>query len=166
MFRRKFFGRSSERYVDDTSQLRLFESGDEQRVQDKSDDDPQEDVSKGKRRRKKKPEKNLAHLRRKVVEADVSPDQRKCSCCGEVLGVNDTTVRLQDPSLPGKMRTARFWLYRGGEDHPYDVFDFTESRGCDGPASFLSDFSGHAVSELCEHLEYAERTGDGALDLL
>lgn len=43
------------------------------------------------------------------------------------------------------MRTARFWLYRGRKDHPYNVFDFTESRGRDGPAEFLSDFRGHAV---------------------
>jgi transposase len=64
---------------------------------------------------------------------------------GTVLGVDDTSVRMQDPSLPGKMRTARFWLYRGREDHPYNVFDFTESRGRDGPASFLKAFHGHAV---------------------
>jgi hypothetical protein len=64
---------------------------------------------------------------------------------GDVLGVDDTPVRLQDPSLPGKMRTARFWLYRGREQHPYNVFDFTDSRGRDGPAGFLSDFRGHAV---------------------
>jgi len=64
---------------------------------------------------------------------------------GNVIGVDDTSVRMQDPSLPGKMRTARFWLYRGREDHPYNVFEFTESRGRDGPAGFLSDFHGHAV---------------------
>ena len=40
---------------------------------------------------------------------------------------------------------STFWLYRGREDHPYNVFDFTESRGRDGPASFLKDFSGHPV---------------------
>src|SRR6056297_93953 len=64
---------------------------------------------------------------------------------GKVIGVDDTSVRLQDPSIPRKMRTARFWLYRGREDHPYNVFEFTESRGRDGPAGFLSDFHGHAV---------------------
>ena len=57
-----------------------------------------------------------------------------------MLGVDDTSVRLQDPSLPGKMRTARFWLYRGRGHHPYNVFDFTESRGRDGPAEFLHDW--------------------------
>jgi len=64
---------------------------------------------------------------------------------GNVLGVDDTPVRMQDASLPGKMRTARFWLYRGRDDHPYNVFDFTESRGREGPAKFLSSFSGHVT---------------------
>jgi len=267
LYRRKLFGQSSERHAEDESQLHLFDVG-EQAVQDEGDDaDPPKPPRR--RRRKKKSEKLPAHLRRKVVEADVSPQERMCSCCGEempiigtdvterldlipaelfvweirrhkracgkckdqiaqvpageepgglttpvpgsdygfgvytqiitnkfadhlplyrgedifaragmmiprntqfgmlvniaalvapllalmksrvvsgkVIGVDDTSVRLQDPALPGKMRTARFWLYRGREDNPYNVFDFTESRGRDGPARFLKDFYGHAV---------------------
>ncbi len=268
LFRRKFFGRSSERHVEDDSQLHLFELGDE----DQTEVEPEPDTPPTKpprRRRKKKSEKLPAHLQRKIIEADVAADKRICLCCGDempiigtdtserldlipaelfvweihrhkracgkcketvvqvpageepggpttpipgsdygfgvytqvivnkyadhlplyrgedifaragvmiprntqynmlagiavliapllefmkqrivsgrVLGVDDTSVRLQDPSLPGKMRTARFWLYRGREDHPYNVFDFTESRGRDGPAGFLRDFHGHAV---------------------
>jgi hypothetical protein len=56
--------------------------------------------------------------------------------------MDDTPVRLQDLSLPGKMRTARFWLCRGREDAPYNYFFFHESRGRDGPARFLKNFSG------------------------
>lgn len=267
LYRRKLFGRSSERHVEDDSQLYLFDVGDQQADSRVDEEEPKE-KPRGRRRRKKS-EKIPDHLRRKVIEADVSPEQRICSCCGkempivgtdiservdlipaelfvweirrpkracgkcketivqvpageepgglttpvpgsdygfgvytqlivnkfadhlplyrnedifaragmliprntqfgmllniaalvrglvdlmkarvvsgEVLGVDDTTVRLQDPSLPGKMRTARFWLYRGRGCHPYNVFDFTESRGRDGPAEFLSDFRGHAV---------------------
>lgn len=267
LYRRKLFGRSSERHVEDGSQLRLFDVGDLQ-----TDNEIEEEEPKAKprgRRRKRKSEKIPDHLKRKIIEADVAPEQRICSCCGDempiigtdistrvdlipaelfvwethrhkracgkckdtivqvpageepgglttpvpgsdygfgvytqlivnkfadhlplyrgedifaragmmiprntqfgmllniatlvsglvglmktrvvsgdVLGVDDTTVRLQDPSLPGKMRTARFWLYRGRGHHPYNVYDFTESRGRDGPAGFLSDFRGHAV---------------------
>ena len=64
---------------------------------------------------------------------------------GRVIGVDDTSVRLQDASLAGKMRTARFWLYRGQQDNPYNVFDFTKDRGRDGPAKFLKDFRGHTT---------------------
>ena len=35
-----------------------------------------------------------------------------------VLGMDDTPVRLQDPSLPGRMRTGRIWLCRGREEAP------------------------------------------------
>ena len=267
LYRRKLFGQSSERHVHDGSQLHLFDVG-EQAIEDE-DDEPDPPSPPKRRRRKKKSEKLPAHLRRKVIEADVSPKERMCACCGEempiigtdiserldlipaelfvweirrhkracgackesiaqvpageepggrttpvpgsdygfgvytqiitnkfadhlplyrgedifaragmmiprntqfgmllniaaliaplialmkslvvsgkVIGVDDTSVRMQDAGLPGKMRTARFWLYRGREDHPYNVFDFTESRGRDGPAAFLGGFHGHAV---------------------
>jgi transposase len=59
-----------------------------------------------------------------------------------VIGMDDTPVRLQDHSLPGTMRTARVWLARGGESAPYNVFFFHESRQRDGPARFLGDYTG------------------------
>lgn len=59
-----------------------------------------------------------------------------------VIGMDDTPVRLQDPSMPGKMRTARFWLARGRDEAPYNVFFFHESRERDGPSKFLRDYSG------------------------
>jgi transposase len=59
-----------------------------------------------------------------------------------VIGMDDTPVRLQDLSLPGKMRTARVWLARGREQSPYNVFFFHESRERDGPARFLEDYKG------------------------
>mgnify|MGYP006203043869 CR=1 FL=1 len=59
-----------------------------------------------------------------------------------VLGMDDTPVRLQDAGLPGKMRTARFWLCRGREEAPYNAFFFHESRERDGPSRFLKDYHG------------------------
>lgn len=267
LYRRKLFGQSSERHIEDDSQLHLFDV--DQASEETVEDEPEPTEPARRRHRKKKSEKLPEHLRREIIEADVSAQERKCSCCGEempiigtditerldlipaelfvleirrhkracgkckdsiaqvpagkepggpttpvpgsdygfgvytqiitnkfadhlplyrgedifaraglmiprntqfgmlaniatliaplvalmksrvvsgsVIGVDDTAVRLQDPSLPGKMRTARFWLYRGREDDPYNVFDFTDSRGRDGPAGFLNDFSGHAV---------------------
>lgn len=267
LFRRKLFGQSSERHVEDDSQLHLFEIGEQDEPHE--DDEHQPPKPPKRRRRKKKSEKLPGYLRREIIEADVQGEERMCSCCGEempiigtdtterldlipaelyvieirrhkracgkckesiaqvpagqepgglttpvpgsdygfgvytqiatnkfadhiplyrgedifaraglviprntqfgmllnmvtliaplvelmksrvvtgrVLGVDDTSVRLQDASLPGKMRTARFWLYRGQEDNPYNVFDFTEDRGRDGPAEFLKDFRGHAT---------------------
>ena len=269
LFRRKFYGQSSERHVEDESQLHLFELGTADNEDKEEEPEPEPPKPVKNRNRKKKSEKLPAHLKRKIIEADVAPKERMCSCCGEempiigtdiserldlipaelfvweirrhkracgkckesiaqvpageepgglttpvpgsdygfgvytqiitnkfgdhlplyrgenifaragvmiprntqfgmllniatliaplialmksrvvsgkVIGVDDTSVRMQDASLPGKMRTARFWLYRGRENHPYNVFDFTESRGREGPSKFLTDFHGHAV---------------------
>lgn len=41
----------------------------------------------------------------------------------------------------GKTKQARIWVYRGDDDHPYNVFDFTLSRSRDGPAKFLKDYN-------------------------
>ena len=61
---------------------------------------------------------------------------------GWLLGADDTPVRLLDPALPEGVRLARFWLYRGCDDAPYNVFDFHESRSRDGPRNFLETFQG------------------------
>lgn len=60
----------------------------------------------------------------------------------DLLGADDTPVRLLDASHPQGVRTARFWLYRGFGDAPYNVFDFHESRSRDGPKEFLKNFRG------------------------
>lgn len=59
-----------------------------------------------------------------------------------LLGADDTPVRLLDPVHPEGVRTARFWLYRGCDESPYNVFDFHESRSRDGPQEFLETFRG------------------------
>jgi transposase len=59
----------------------------------------------------------------------------------DLLGADDTPVRLLDDNHPTGVRTARFWLYRGYAA-PYNVFAFHESRSRDGPREFLKDFRG------------------------
>ena len=60
----------------------------------------------------------------------------------DMIGADDTPVRLIDPSHPEGVRLARFWLYRGSEAAPYNVFDFHESRSRDGPRKFLGEYQG------------------------
>ena len=59
-----------------------------------------------------------------------------------LLGADDTPIRLRAPAHPQGIRTARFWLYRGMQVAPYNVFHFYESRSRDGPVEFLEDFNG------------------------
>jgi len=58
-----------------------------------------------------------------------------------VLWTDDTPVTLLSSGQEGS-RTGRFWTYIA-EEHPYSVYDFTESRARDGPASFLRGFEGY-----------------------
>lgn len=69
-------------------------------------------------------------------------DLRKRLVLGSpVIWTDDTPVTFLPSEEPGS-RTGRFWVYIGDDEHPYDVFDFTESRERDGPARFLADFRG------------------------
>lgn len=43
-------------------------------------------------------------------------------------------------------RQGRFWTYIG-EEYPYSVYDFTESRARDGPAQFLAGFQGYLQAD-------------------
>ena len=80
----------------DESQLHLFDVGAQASEVDNEDDDPDPTKPTKRRRHKKKSEKLPAHLRRKVIEADVSPKDRKCSCCGEEMPIigRDISERL------------------------------------------------------------------------
>ena len=54
-------------------------------------------------------------------------------------------VATDDTIMPmlrtGHCAKARMWVYVGDEAHPYNVFDFTLSRGRDGPKYFLKDYN-------------------------
>ena len=61
-----------------------------------------------------------------------------------VLATDDTVMPLL---APGKTKQARMWIYQGDENHPYNVFDFTERRKRDGPGQFLKDFCGTLLAD-------------------
>jgi hypothetical protein len=60
----------------------------------------------------------------------------------EILGTDDTPVTLLTPREGDGSRKARFWLYRGRDAAPYDVFAFTDNRTRAGPDQFLEPFRG------------------------
>ncbi len=55
-----------------------------------------------------------------------------------VVATDDTIMPMLNKS---KAANARMWGYVGDDVHPYNVFDFTLSRGRDGPKYFLKDYN-------------------------
>jgi transposase len=54
-----------------------------------------------------------------------------------LICTDDTVMPMLAPE---KTKQARMWVYVGDDHNPYNVFDFTLSRGRDGPATFLKDY--------------------------
>jgi hypothetical protein len=55
-----------------------------------------------------------------------------------VVATDDTIMPMLSN---GKAANARMWVYVGDEANPFNVFDFTLSRGRDGPKCFLRDYN-------------------------
>jgi len=65
----------------------------------------------------------------------------------KVVQTDDTPVPVLDRLHPGRTRTGRLWVYRGDDEHPYTVFDYTPTRKRDGPAAFLGDYKGYLQAD-------------------
>jgi transposase len=68
--------------------------------------------------------------------------QRRLVRQSAVLWTDDTPVTVLVGGEEGS-RQGRFWTYVGDDEHPYSVYDFTMSRGRDGPQRFLQGFQGY-----------------------
>lgn len=63
-----------------------------------------------------------------------------------VIHTDDTTVPIQSPGAK-QCRKGRIWCYLGDTDHPYIVYDYTPSRGRDGPAGWLAGYKGYLQAD-------------------
>lgn len=64
----------------------------------------------------------------------------------KVIGTDDTGVKVLDRKLPFA-RTGRIWPYVGDAHHPVVVYDYTPTRGRDGPAKFLEGYQGYLQAD-------------------
>ena len=63
-----------------------------------------------------------------------------------VIHTDDTPVPIQSPGAK-QCRKGRIWCYLGDAANPYTVYDYTPSRGRDGPAGWLAGFSGYLQAD-------------------
>jgi transposase len=64
----------------------------------------------------------------------------------KVVGTDDTGVKVLDRKLPFA-RTGRIWPYVGDKQHPVVMYDYTPTRGRDGPAKFLEGYEGYLQAD-------------------
>ena len=64
----------------------------------------------------------------------------------KVIGTDDTGVKVLDRKL-SLARTGRIWPYVGDAHHPVVVYDYTPTRGRDGPAKFLNGYKGYLQAD-------------------
>lgn len=64
----------------------------------------------------------------------------------KVIGTDDTGVKVLDPKLRFA-RTGRIWPYVGDGEHPVILYDYTPTRGRDGPVKFLEEYRGYLQAD-------------------
>ena len=60
----------------------------------------------------------------------------------KVIGTDDTGVKVLDEKLT-YAPTGRIWPYRGDQEHPVVLFDYTRTRERAGPEKFLEGYGGY-----------------------
>ena len=63
-----------------------------------------------------------------------------------MIGTDDTGVKVLDRKLTFA-RTGRIWPYLGDAQHPVVIYDYTPTRGRDGPAKFLNGYKGYLQAD-------------------
>lgn len=58
----------------------------------------------------------------------------------KIIATDDTPVKVQDRKKKNNIKIGRVWIYRGDDEHPFNLFDYTEGRGRAGPMKFLAGF--------------------------
>ena len=77
----------------------------------------------------------------------------------KVIGTDDTGVKVLDEKLPFA-RTGRIWPYRGDQEHPVVVFDYTQDPGAGRAGEVPGGISRLLTSgRLCRIRCFFQRSG-------
>jgi transposase len=77
-----------------------------------------------------------------IMPSEIPEIKNDCSRTMRLIEKMHEAKKKGEKSLQAKM-----WAYSGGEDAPYDVFDFRVSRHRDGPSEFLGNYGGHVMAD-------------------
>lgn len=61
----------------------------------------------------------------------------------KVIATDDTPVKVLDRTKKRNIKRGHEWICIGDNEHPVNVFHYTEGRGRDGPKTFMPGFTGY-----------------------
>lgn len=67
---------------------------------------------------------------------------RQLLLTSKIIATDDTPVKVQDRKKSKNIKIGRMWIYRGDENYPVNIFDYTHGRGRAGPQIFLDGYKG------------------------
>jgi hypothetical protein len=105
--RRYIYGQRSERHVDDSSQLTLFDRTPEPAADLPADEEVVEEEITYRRRKRSKSDRFPENLPRQTRTIDVPEAERICPCCGDEMPVIDTDIRERLEFVPAKLLVHR-----------------------------------------------------------
>ncbi len=101
--KRFIYGRRSERHVDDSSQLQLFDEPAESPAKEVEQVEVVEEQITYRRKKRSKAERFPDNIQREVHEIDVPETERACRCCGEEMPVFAVDERERLEFVPAKL---------------------------------------------------------------
>lgn len=84
---------------------------------------------------------------------------------GPVIQADETSIRLQTNEKKGKTEQAWVWVYVGGDDAPYTIYDFRRGRDQEGPKAMLAGFAGTLQTDAYGAYDAALKPDVGAASL-
>jgi transposase len=79
-----------------------------------------------------------------------------------VIQADETPVPVLDPDRTST-RTGYLWARRGDLDHPYTIYNYTDSRGHEGPAAFLRNYRGFLQTDGYSAYDTVVRKSNGRI---
>jgi transposase len=63
------------------------------------------------------------------------------------IATDDSPMKVQDRTKAKNIKIGRVWIYRGDDEHPVNMFDYTAGRGRAGPLYFLAGYKGFLLGD-------------------
>jgi transposase len=79
------------------------------------------------------------------------------------VNLDDTGVIVLDPTAPGGSRKGYLWVYHGADGD--EVFEYTEARKGEGPATFLKDYRGYVQADAASQHDGLFLEGSGRIEV-